>query len=136
MTKQKKILTFGTFDGLHPGHRAFLEQAKKLGTELVTVVAQDEVVEQLKGHAPKNKLSERIAQVETLNLADQVIPGDLEQGSYEIVSSENPQIIALGYDQNELKYNLTKWLAEQGREIKIVSLEPFQPNQYKSSLLN
>jgi len=29
--KMKKILVFGTFDGLHSGHLNFLEQAKKYG---------------------------------------------------------------------------------------------------------
>ena len=49
MTKQKKVMTFGTFDGVHQGHENLLTQAKKLGNELIVVVAQDATVLKLKG---------------------------------------------------------------------------------------
>lgn len=38
----KKVLTYGTFDLLHPGHIYLLKEAKKLGDELIVGVSTDE----------------------------------------------------------------------------------------------
>ena len=56
MSKQKghvRVLAFGTFDILHPGHDHYLQEARKLGDELWVVVALDETVRQGKGRLPK-----------------------------------------------------------------------------------
>gem|GEM_PF-2920555 len=47
-----KVLTFGTFDHLHPGHESYLIQAKAYGDELITIVALDETVKRIKGKLP------------------------------------------------------------------------------------
>jgi len=46
--KEKIVLVFGTFDGLHDGHRFFLTEARKLGDRLIASVATDEIVERIK----------------------------------------------------------------------------------------
>ena len=48
-----RVLSCGTFDNLHPGHIAYLEQAAKLGNELCVVVARDENVKRIKGRYPE-----------------------------------------------------------------------------------
>ena len=40
----KKVLVFGTFDGLHEGHKDFLRQAKQYGDHLTVVVGRDSTV--------------------------------------------------------------------------------------------
>ena len=40
-----RVMTTGVFDLLHPGHIAMLEEAAKLGDELVVVLARDESAE-------------------------------------------------------------------------------------------
>ena len=47
-----KVLVFGTFDIIHPGHVFFLNQAKKLGDFLCVVVSRDETVNELKREYP------------------------------------------------------------------------------------
>ena len=37
----KTVMTFGTFDLAHPGHIFYLNEAKKLGDKLITVIARD-----------------------------------------------------------------------------------------------
>ena len=47
----KRILTYGTFDLLHPGHGVYLQEAKNLGgynSKLYVVVARDSTVEKRK----------------------------------------------------------------------------------------
>lgn len=51
-------MTFGTFDLFHPGHKYYLSEASNLGDYLITVVARDTTVEQVKGKKPRE--SEKI----------------------------------------------------------------------------
>ena len=53
-----KILMFGTFDHLHPGHRFVLEEGQKRG-EVTVIVARDENVFRLKGRYPEQNEEER-----------------------------------------------------------------------------
>ena len=56
------------------------------------------------------------------------------------ILKENPDIIALGYDQKayvrELKNDLKKILNGAGKRIKIIRLKPYKEHIYKNSLLN
>jgi glycerol-3-phosphate cytidylyltransferase-like family protein len=42
------VMTFGTFDYFHPGHKAYLKEAKQYGDYLITIVARDETVKHIK----------------------------------------------------------------------------------------
>ena len=44
----KIVMTFGTFDHLHPGHIYYLSEARKYGDYLITVVARDKTTGTLK----------------------------------------------------------------------------------------
>ena len=59
----KKVMAFGTFDGLHPGHLNFLKQARRLGDSLVVVVARDANVRKIKGRFPRLGEGERLRKV-------------------------------------------------------------------------
>ncbi len=95
-------MVFGTFDGLHEGHQYFLREARKLGDLLIAVVARDETVQELKRKNPKHLLHERIEAIRNVALADEVIPGDAMQESWDALRKYEPAVIALGYDQNAL----------------------------------
>ncbi len=165
-----RILTFGTFDGVHDGHRAMLRQAKLVASRqstvsqekqnyLIVAVAPDSVVLDLKGSPPKFNAGQRIALLKTEHLADEVVLGDTEQSSWKILKKYKPSIIALGYDQDELRQNLEEYLEKAYPEVetaegdppedeggraswqknpkrpKIVMLSPHKPDVYKSSLM-
>ena len=55
----KRVVVFGVFDKLHPGHNHFLHQAKLFGDELVVCLARDTIVAELKGRPPKHPEIER-----------------------------------------------------------------------------
>jgi len=128
-----KILCFGTFDILHPGHEQYLRDAKSLGDELYVIVALDKTVKDVKGMIPHNNQEKRLAAVKALPYVDHAmlgLPGD----KYELVERIAPDIICLGYDQTAFTNGLSAVLASRGLNPKIVRLTlPLQPEKYKSS---
>lgn len=132
----KKVMVFGVFDGIHDGHRQFLKQAKNLGDSLIVVVAQNPIVEQLKGHAPRLDLAERFAHLENEDGVDQVVIGDEEHGTWEVVKANKPDIIALGYDQGMLKEDLEDHVKDLGYKPAIVVMDAYEPGSLHSSKLN
>lgn len=131
-----KVLVFGSFDGLHPGHLKFLAEAKKFGVELVVILAQDEVIAELKGSLPLHNFASRKADLATLQEVSYVLPGDYELGTYSAILSLKPDVIAFGYDQAELQNDVTVWLKNNEIDSKIITIEAYKPEKYKSSLLN
>ena len=59
---QGKVLAGGAFNLIHPGHCHFLSEARKLGSELVVVVAHDRTVER-NGKRPLLPAEDRAAMV-------------------------------------------------------------------------
>lgn len=121
---------FGTFDGIHPGHLAFLRQLQTLGEEVVVVIARDQNVEKLKGHAPRLAEKERFQAVLKTGIPDQVILGNLTH-FYQCLLDHRPDVIGLGYDQKADAGAIQKILPH----AKLVRLAAFEPHKYKSSLL-
>ena len=130
----KTVLVFGSFDLLHEGHKYFLNEAKGLGDKLIVVVARDSTIEDFKGHTPKFSEQERVLHIEELNIADEVRLG-YKGDKWKVIELIKPEIIALGYDQNSYTKGLETGMKDRGLKIRIVRLESFNPEKYKSSLL-
>jgi FAD synthetase len=127
----KKVLVFGTFDRLHPGHLYFLKQAKKYG-RLFVLVARDKTVKKNKGKLPKHKENERLRKVIQTSLTTSVFLGSLKN-KYAVLKKIKPDIICLGYDQKFFIDNLPKKIKAFGLKTKIIRLKAYKPNIYKSS---
>lgn len=117
----KKVLVFGVFDNFHSGHEFLLRSAKKLGTYLVVAVAPNRVVEELKGKQPQPS-SKRIQAIKDYRIADEVVLGDEEIGSWKILKRHKPDIIALGYDQGEIKESLEEYYENLEKKPTILTL--------------
>lgn len=100
----------GTFDLLHMGHIYYLKEARKLGDELVVIVARDSTVRKLK-HEPVTPEEMRLALIRELKMVDEALLG-YEDDMYAVVEEIKPDIIALGFDQihneEEIKHELKK----------------------------
>lgn len=133
----KRVLVAGTFDGIHPGHESFLQQAKALGDELVVLVARDQTVMRLKGHAPRQGEAERQAALAALPIVNQAVLGNLGGDYLAKVVELKPDVLALGYDQWPNEEKLANELAARGLgNVRLVRLKAYQPERYHSSLLN
>jgi len=119
-----RVMATGVFDILHVGHIYFLEEAKKLGDELVVVVATDHVAERVK-HRAITPQDMRAKMVEALKVVDKVVIGK-EKDIYQTVEEIRPDIIALGYDQLHDEEALANDLKKRGLgNVKIVRLNMF-----------
>lgn len=126
----KKVIVFGTFDILHQGHLDFFNQAKKRGDEVVAIVARNINVFKFKGHYPKNDEKVRLAHLVESGAVDVARLGNIDD-PFKVIREEQPDTIALGYDQP----NYEAGLQERFPDVEIVRLKAFKPEMYKSSKL-
>lgn len=132
----KQVMVFGVFDLLHDGHRYFLTEARKLGDRLTVVVAPDSAVSSLKGKPPRNPTMKRIEAIEALGLADKVVSGDVSLGNWTAITRYAPDIVALGYDQQELAEALRNFLRTYKKSIEVFSIGPYADGALHSSALS
>ncbi len=117
-----RVMASGVFDLLHPGHLYYLKEAKKLGDELVVVVATDNTVRKRK-HEPITPQEMRLEMVEALKPVDKAVLGH-EDDMFRTVEEIRPDIIALGYDQDFDENWLREELKKRGLDIKVVRIGP------------
>ena len=121
---------FGTFDGLHDGHRSYFKQLWELGDVVVIVIARDSSVKKIKGRPAQRSANERLDVVRESELVTLAVLGN-EGDFYQVIRDHKPQVIGLGYDQ---KANVEQ-LSHHFPDIEVVRLKPHKPEMYKSSLL-
>lgn len=124
------------FDLLHLGHVRFLEEAKKAGgkdAELTVVVARDSTVEKTKGRKPIMSENERCLLVESLKVVDKAVLGYEKFDIAEIIGDINPDVIALGYDQQDMIKQVQDYIKKHNSKVKVVRIGKFGENTLDSS---
>ena len=133
---RKIVLASGVFDLLHLGHVKFLEAAKASGgknAKLVVVVAKDSTVEKTKLKRPIMSEEQRVALVASLRVVDQAVIGYETMNIAEVISQIKPDIIALGYDQEEMARQVRAYLDAHKARIEVVRIGKFGENTLDSS---
>jgi FAD synthetase len=134
--KEIIVLAKGTFDLLHYGHIFYLTEAKKAGGRdavLKVVIARDKTVKKLKGAKPVIPEKQRLAIVSSLRVVDDVFLGYEEIDMKQVIRKVKPNIIALGYDQENLEKQLLEYIIEAGLDIEIVRIGKFQEGEEPNS---
>jgi len=140
----KKVLVFGTFDGLHEGHLNFFKQAREAGEslfnfeeiKLIAVVGRDSTVERVKKRLPKQDQFERLLAVQKCVFIDEARLGNEGVSVYQILGEVKPDLICLGYDQVVFTDKLEQKLKEMGLKAEIRRMKPYKPEIYHSSILS
>ncbi|MEM4156645.1 MAG: adenylyltransferase/cytidyltransferase family protein [Archaeoglobaceae archaeon] len=116
----RRVVATGTFDLIHPGHVRFLEEAKKLGDELVVIVAREKNVK----HKPKPVIPEeqRRKVVEAIKFVDKAILGD-EKDIFKPIVELKPDVIALGFNQHFSEEWLREELKKRGLNCEVVRIK-------------
>lgn len=141
--KFSRGMVFGVFDGFHPGHQYFLEQASEKCDELVVVVTLDDVVLHFKHRLPKYSLAERMEKIkkfgeELVQKSDTdlqnttVVPGDTvsQMGEWLVLKKYEPDVVFIGYDQQSIATEMARL------GIATITISAHFPDQYKSSIIN
>ncbi|MEK7094719.1 MAG: adenylyltransferase/cytidyltransferase family protein [Patescibacteria group bacterium] len=132
----KKAVIFGTFDGVHEGHRHLIREALAHCDEIIVIVARDEHVLELKGHIPFKNLDDRMEMISLETGVSVVVPSDEVLGSYLLLSEHKPNVIIFGYDQDALMEDVNAWMQDNNIHIECVQASAYMPEIYKSSFLN
>jgi len=115
------VMATGVFDIIHLGHLHYLEESKKLGDELVVVVATDKTVRRRK-HEPITPEKMRLELVASLKPVDRAVLGKDSGDMFEIVRDIRPDIITIGYDQPFDPDQLQAELKKRGFNAKVVRM--------------
>ena len=93
-----KVITYGTFDLLHYGHIRLLERAKALGDYLIVGVTTEDFDKKRGKINVQQSLMERIANVRSLNIADEVIVEEYEGQKIDDIRRYDVDIFTVGSD--------------------------------------
>ena len=93
-----KVITYGTYDLLHHGHRRLLERARALGDYLIVGVTADGFDRARGKLNVQQSLLERIAAVRATGLADEIIVEEYEGQKIDDIRRYGVQIFTVGSD--------------------------------------
>jgi FAD synthetase len=113
-----------------------LEGAKKAGgknAKLVVIVARDSTVEKTKGRKPIMSEDQRRTLVESLKVVDEAVLGYENFDIGEVIENVKPDVIALGYDQEEMEKEVRNYVDTHKLNIKIVRIGKFEEYTLDSS---
>ena len=119
------VYTVGTFDLLHVGHLALLEQCRSLGDVVAVGVASDSVVNSYKPNVPVIPLDQREEMLKALSCVDIVRPYyELEYVS--ACKELNVDIFVVGEDWGNKLHNIDveSYLNANGKKIIQVDYNP------------
>ena len=94
----KKVITYGTYDLFHFGHRRLLERAKALGDYLIVGVTTDNFDLERGKMSTCNNVMERIEAVKATGLADQIIIEEYKGQKIDDIQKYGVDIFAIGSD--------------------------------------
>ncbi len=119
-----RVMAVGVFDLLHAGHLHYLEQAKALGDHLTVIIAHDDTV-RMRKHEPVTSQDLRSRMVAGLKPVDHAMVGNPPTvPMYDILPIVEPDIIALGYDQEHAETAIRAGLDERGfGDIQLVRVQ-------------
>ncbi len=134
--RRKIVLATGAFDLLHYGHLNFLEEAKRAGgrnARLIVIVARDKTVEARKGKRPVVPEDQRRALIEALKPVDDAILGFEDMNYSAVIEKLKPDVIAVGYDQSDIKRAVEEIIEKKGLKIKVFEAKKLSADDIDSS---
>lgn len=96
--KLRKVITYGTFDLFHDGHRRLLERARELGDYLIVGVTTEQYDIQRGKLNVVDSLIKRIDNVRNFGVADKVIIEEKEGQKIEDIQKYGAQVFTVGSD--------------------------------------
>lgn len=105
----RKVITYGTFDCLHEGHRRLLERAKALGDWLIVGVTSDDYDRTRGKINAAQPLMERVEAVKGLGLADEILVEEYEGQKIDDIRRLGVDVFTVGSDWEGKFDYLREW---------------------------
>lgn len=94
----RKVITYGTYDLFHYGHKRLLERAKALGDYLIVGVTTDNFDLERGKMSTCNNVMERIEAVKATGLADQIVIEEYKGQKIDDIQKYGVNVFAIGSD--------------------------------------
>lgn len=127
------VFTNGCFDLLHPGHVAYLDEARRLGDVLVVGINTDESVGRLKGPSrplvpqeDRARVLAGLASVDAVTYFDEDTPADL-------IAALRPDVLVKGGDYTPETIVGRDTVEADGGEVRVI---PFLPGYSTTDLVH
>lgn len=118
LKNKRVVFTNGCFDILHPGHVAYLNEARAQGDVLVIGLNSDASVKRLKGQdRPVNNQADRRYMLLNLRAVDYVLIFE-EDTPYELIKAVKPQVLVKGGDWKPEQIVGSDLVLASGGEVK------------------
>jgi D-beta-D-heptose 7-phosphate kinase/D-beta-D-heptose 1-phosphate adenosyltransferase len=115
------VMTNGCFDIIHPGHVAYLQEARELGDHLIVAVNDDESVQRLKGVGrPVNTVVDRMTVLAGLSATDWVVPFS-EDTPARLIGAVLPDVLVKGGDYKPSQVAGFQDVTDNGGEVRILA---------------
>lgn len=92
----KRVITFGTFDLFHIGHKNILEKSNKLG--ILTVGVSSDEFNEKKGKQSINKLNKRIQDVMASGYVNNIFVEESLEEKNNYILQNNANLLTMGDD--------------------------------------
>lgn len=111
-----KILTIGTFDGLHVGHLELLRASRQIAGDgrLVVSVNTDEFVTAYKGSAPSRPYEHRAEVLDALRIVDLVVSNIGGADARQIIDAIRPDALTIGDDWLDPDHDERRYFKQLG----------------------
>jgi len=104
----KKVITYGTYDLLHPGHINLLRRARELGDYLIVGLSTDDF-NRIKGKAAYYTYEERKMVLEAVRYVDEVIPETCWEQKADDIQRLKVAVFVMGSDWQDKFNDLTPY---------------------------
>jgi len=91
-----KGITFSSFDLLHAGHIAMLEEAKQQCDHLIVGLQTDPTIDRPEKNKPKQTVFERFVQLKGCKFVDEIIPYETEEDLVNLLCIIKPDVRIIG----------------------------------------
>jgi len=99
----------------------------------VVVIARDKTVFRRKGKGPVVPEDQRRELVAALRVVDRAILGKEEIDLLGILEEVRPDIVCVGYDQDEIRAAVTRLVRREGLPVRVIRIRRFGPVGFNSS---
>ena len=120
LKKNKLVFTNGCFDILHYGHLCYLNEAKRLGDNLMVALNSDESMQKIKNRKPYMILEHRLAILAALEFVDYVTWFTTETPQ-KLLEEIQPHVLAKGGDYSIKQVVGKKIVRSYGGEVFVLS---------------